>query len=153
MKILATFFVLSILAILAAPLYVTVDGVPLAQAYAQSVTRIPSIQETRGARLLAWNIEGTREFSVFIPFDAAMFREVRRAFKAFEVARALGITDARFEHPVTVQIEFGGPAVTGTLHINAFDNDTPRVWFEFMNPTLCFSDSLAFSQVFPEVKR
>ena len=155
MKTLATFFVLSILAILAAPLYITVDGVPLAQAYAQSV---PTIQQTGGARLLAWNIEGTREFSVFIPFDSRLYRDIRRAFKAYDVARALGISDATFDIHAPIVIEFGGPNAgqytVGTLHINAHGDDVPRAWFEFMNPTLSFSDSLAYAQIFPtEVKR
>lgn len=154
MKTLATFFILSILAILFSPLYITVDGMPLAQWEARQV---PTIQETGGARLLAWNIEGTQEFSVFVPFDSRMYSDVKRAFKAYEVARALGITDATFDIKAPVVIEFGGPNAgqytVGVLHINAHGDDVPRAWFEFMNPTLCFSDSLSYAQIFPEVKR
>ena len=46
-----------------------------------------------------------------------------------------------------------GEYTTGRVCISSHDASGPRVWFEFMHPTLSFSDSLAFSQVFPEVKR
>jgi len=132
-KTLLCFFVLAVL------------GMPLA---AQEQHRaVPTIHASKGARLLAWTIDGQKEFSVFVPFNDAAFNFVERAFIAFNNAYASGAYDVGFEREFTVSVEFGGPTVKARAHITRYDGPA-SMWFEFLAyDTICFSDSLTLETI------